>query len=151
MNGKIDLLKAEGLNDLINAESEEQLKLSMQQLQGRHSKLYEEMRATLIRMLAHAEAYIDFEADETNDLKPEVFVELGKETEVLSQKIRSYLREGEIGETIREGMRISIIGPPNAGKSTLINMLAKRRVSIVSEIPGTTRDLVQTSLNLFGY
>ena len=68
------------MNDLINAESEEQLKLSMSQLSGRNSKLYEDLRQQLIRMLAHAEAYIDFEADETNDLRPQLFVDLGKET-----------------------------------------------------------------------
>jgi len=102
-------------------------------------------------MLAHAEAYIDFEADETNDLRPQVFVDLGRETEELSKRIEGYLREGEVGSTIREGFRIAILGPPNAGKSTLMNMLAKRKVTIVSEIAGTTRDLVSTSLNLFGY
>jgi tRNA modification GTPase len=102
-------------------------------------------------MLAHAEAYIDFEADETNDLKPQLFVDLGKETEVLSERIKGYLREAEVGEAIREGFRIAILGPPNAGKSSLMNMLAKRKVTIVSEIPGTTRDLVSTNLNLFGY
>ena len=102
-------------------------------------------------MLAHAEAYIDFEADETNDLRPQLFVELGKETEELSCRIEGYLRESEISEVIREGFKISILGPPNAGKSTLMNQLAKRRVAIVSEIPGTTRDLLSTNLNLFGY
>ena len=61
-----------------------------------------------------------------------------------------YLQEGEISETIREGLKVSIIGPPNAGKSTLMNLLARRRVSIVSDQPGTTRDLVSTSMNLFG-
>jgi len=75
------------VNDLINAESEEQLKLSMSQLSGRNSKLYEDLRQQLIRMLAHAEAYIDFEADETNDLRPQLFVDLGKETEELSSRI----------------------------------------------------------------
>jgi tRNA modification GTPase len=105
----------------------------------------------LIRMLAHAEAYIDFEADETNDLRPQLFVDLGKETEDLSSRIEGYLRDSQISEVIREGFKISILGPPNAGKSTLMNRLAKRIVAIVSEIPGTTRDLISTNLNLFGY
>lgn len=69
----------------------------------------------------------------------------------MSQKIQGYLEEGKISEVIREGFKISIMGPPNAGKSTLMNLLAKRRVAIVSEIPGTTRDLISTNLNLFGY
>jgi tRNA modification GTPase len=123
----------------------------MSQLSGRNSKLYEDLRQQLIRMLAHAEAYIDFEADETNDLRPQLFVDLGKETEELSSRIEGYLRDSQISEVIREGFKISILGPPNAGKSTLMNRLAKRRVAIVSEIPGTTRDLISTNLNLFGY
>ena len=102
-------------------------------------------------MLAHAEAYIDFEADETNDLKPQLFVELGKESELMSKRIQGYIEESRICEVVREGIKISIMGPPNAGKSTLMNFLAKRRVAIVSEIPGTTRDLITTNLNLFGY
>ena len=69
----------------------------------------------------------------------------------MTEKIGRYLEEGKVSEVIREGFRVSIIGPPNAGKSTLMNLLSKRRVSIVSEIPGTTRDLISTNLNLFGY
>lgn len=102
-------------------------------------------------MLAHVEAFIDFEADETTDITREVFVKLFKDAKVLSDQIEKYLKQGEISEAIREGFKISIIGPPNAGKSTLMNLLAQRRVSIVSNIPGTTRDLVQTNLNLFGH
>jgi tRNA modification GTPase len=95
-------------------------------------------------MLAHAEAYIDFEADETNDLKPLLFVELGIEVQHLITRIKGWIKESSVAETIREGIKISILGPPNAGKSTLMNMIAKRRVAIVSEIPGTTRDLIST-------
>jgi tRNA modification GTPase len=97
-------------------------------------------------MLAHAEAYIDFEADETNDLKPQLFVDLGKQTQELSKKIEGYIRDSQVAENIREGIKISILGPPNAGKSTLMNKLANRRVAIVSEIPGTTRDLISTQM-----
>ena len=93
-------------------------------------------------MLAHAEAFIDFEADETNDLKPQLFVELNLEVQKLIKRIEGWLRDAGIAETIREGIKISILGPPNAGKSTLMNKMAKRRVAIVSEIPGTTRDLI---------
>ena len=102
-------------------------------------------------MLAHAEAYIDFEADETNDLRPQLFVELDKEASLLCLKIKGYLKDSQVAEVVREGFKVSILGPPNAGKSTLMNLLAKRRVSIVSEVPGTTRDLITTNLNMFGY
>ena len=101
-------------------------------------------------MLAHIEAYIDFEADEVSDVTSEAYTQLLKEAENFKAKIMKYLQEGEISETIREGLKVSIIGPPNAGKSTLMNLLARRRVSIVSDQPGTTRDLVSTSMNLFG-
>ena len=121
------------------------------QLQGRQSKIYEELRTKLLRMLAHVEAYIDFEADETSDVTPEVLLRLRREGQELRTQIQRYLQHGQIAETIREGLKVAIVGPPNAGKSTLMNLMAKRRVSIVSEIPGTTRDCVSTSMNLFGH
>ena len=120
------------------------------QLKGRHSKVYEELKEKLVRMLAHVEAYIDFEADEVSDVTPEVFLRLFGEARELKVQILKYLEQGEIAETIREGLKVAIIGPPNAGKSTLMNLLAKRKISIVSDIPGTTRDLVSTSMTLFG-
>lgn len=101
-------------------------------------------------MLAHAEAFIDFEADETNDLKPQLFVDLNIEIQKLIKRIEGWLRDAEVAETIREGIKISILGPPNAGKSTLMNKIAKRRVAIVSEIPGTTRDLISTQMQMYG-
>lgn len=101
-------------------------------------------------MLAHAEAFIDFEADETNDLKPQLFVDLNIEIQKLIKRIEGWLRDAEVAERIREGIKISILGPPNAGKSTLMNKIAKRRVAIVSEIPGTTRDLISTQMQMYG-
>ena len=101
-------------------------------------------------MLAHIEAYIDFEADEVSDVTSAAYTNLLKDAEIFKEKIIKFLEEGQISESIREGLKVSIIGPPNAGKSTLMNLLAKRRVSIVSATPGTTRDLVSTTMNLFG-
>ena len=101
-------------------------------------------------MLAHIEAYIDFEADEVSDVTSAAYTNLLKDAEIFKEKIMKFLEEGQISESIREGLKVSIIGPPNAGKSTLMNLLAKRRVSIVSATPGTTRDLVSTTMNLFG-
>ena len=122
----------------------------MMQLKGRHSEVYAELKEKLVRMLAHVEAYIDFEADEVSEVTPEVFVRLSEEARELRAQIKKYLERGEIAETIREGLRVGIVGPPNAGKSTLMNFLAQRKVSIVSDVPGTTRDLVSTSMNLYG-
>jgi len=121
------------------------------QLQGRQSQVYAQLRSKLLKMLAHVEAYIDFEADETSDVTPQVFIKLREEAQVLRLQVQNYLDQGQVAETIREGLKVAIVGPPNAGKSTLMNLIAKRRVSIVSEVPGTTRDCVSTSLNLFGH
>ena len=103
-------------------------------------------------MLAYCEAYIDFEADELSDPRlSETFIHLHKDAQLFMAKIQTYIDRAKIAETIREGFKISIIGPPNAGKSTLLNKLASRNVAIVSDIPGTTRDLIQTKLTLLGY
>lgn len=94
-------------------------------------------------MVAHCEAYIDFEADELSDPRlSETFSNLRVEVENLIMRIKAIIKCSKIAEIVKEGVKISILGPPNSGKSTLMNLLAKRRVSIVSEIPGTTRDLI---------
>ena len=94
-------------------------------------------------MLAHCEAYIDFEADELSDPRlTETFQKLTIEVAEFIQKLKSYLDQYQTAELIREGFKMSILGPPNAGKSTLINLLSKRDVAIVSDIPGTTRDVI---------
>lgn len=104
-------------------------------------------------MLAHVEAYIDFEADETNtsDFKSDHLSGVRLQCEELCIEIESYLKRAEMGATIREGFEVAIVGPPNAGKSTLMNLLAAKRVSIVSDLAGTTRDLVSAPLNIGGY
>ena len=112
---------------MINAESELQIKMSMDQLTGSNSKIYEHMRTQLITMLAHCEAYIDFEADELSDPRlAETFRELIIKAKEIQHQIAGYIEQAKVAEVIREGFKISIIGPPNAGKSTLMNMLAKR-------------------------
>lgn len=152
LNSKLDLLQAEAVNDLINSESELQVALSINQLAGNHSRVYASLRTRLIKMLAHCEAFIDFEAEETSDPRlSDVFVQLTEEAAGLRAEIRRLLDQASVAETIREGFKISIVGPPNAGKSTLMNLLSQRKTSIVSEVPGTTRDLITTSLNLLGF
>ena len=99
----------------------------MDQLSGKNSEIYQNMRIELIRILAHCEAYIDFEADEMSDPRlTGTFLDVQPSVEILKQKIENYLQQAQIAEVIREGFRISILGPPNAGKSTLMNILAQR-------------------------
>lgn len=121
MNGKLDLLQAEAINDLVNAESCEQSKLSLMALEGRNSAVYNRLRQKLVKMLAHIEAYIDFEADEVADVSAEVLTNLQKEVHDLLDEIRVHIKRAEISETIKEGLKVAILGPPNAGKSTLMN------------------------------
>jgi tRNA modification GTPase len=94
------------------------------QLEGKHSNVYLSIKNEIVRLLAHVEAYIDFEADETTDLNHEVMSKVYKDAEKLISKLLVYLKQGEVSEAVREGFKIAIIGPPNAGKSTLMNLLA---------------------------
>lgn len=123
----------------------------MQQLQGKNSKVYTDLKTQLIKMLAHVEAYIDFESDETNNFNDNHLGQLRSQCQKMIEQINSYLEKARLGETIREGFNVTIVGPPNAGKSTLMNLLADRNVSIVSSIPGTTRDLVSSAVTMGGY
>ena len=109
------------------------------------------MRERIIKMLAHVEAYIDFEADETNDFENNHLEAVRAECRSLCCEIERYISTADMGATIREGFEVAIVGPPNAGKSTLMNLLANKKVSITSGVPGTTRDLVSTSLTIGGY
>ncbi|CAI2360687.1 unnamed protein product [Moneuplotes crassus] len=146
-NGKLDALKAEAINDLINAESENQHYQSIKQLGGRHSLIFEEIREEIIKIMAHAEAFIEFEEDE-DDVEQEVMAQVSQRVKKLLLTLKGYLDDNGIGEIIREGVKIAIAGPPNAGKSSLINELAKSDVAIVSDIPGTTRDPISVNLNI---
>lgn len=134
LNGKLDALKAEAINDLINAESQNQHYQSLTQLGGRHSQIFEEIREEIVSIMAHAEAYIEFEEEE--DVESEVLDQVKQTVQKLIQKLENYLDDGGIGEVIREGVKISIVGPPNVGKSSLLNYLAKSDVAIVSDVPG---------------
>lgn len=147
-SGRLDLTEVEGLADLIEAETEGQRRQALRQLEGAAGAIYEEWRAELIDALALAEAGIDF-VDE-DDVPASIGPELGGRILSLAGRMRQVLADGRRGEMLREGVEVVIAGPPNAGKSSLLNWLARRDVAIVSEIPGTTRDVLEVRLDLAG-
>ena len=147
-NGKINLLKAESIADLISAETEIQRLQALKIMEGKSSEIFNQLREKLLKLLSFVEAKIDF-PDE--DMPEDNIKTLKKDTNDVLNKIKKILDDQKVGEIIREGFKIAIIGPTNAGKSSLLNNLSNREVAIVSEIAGTTRDVVETHLNLDGY
>jgi tRNA modification GTPase len=147
-NGKIDLLKAESIADLISSETEIQRQQAIKIMSGNSAKKFNDLRDKLLKILSHVEAKIDF-PDE--DLPKEVFKNIKKISGQVVIDIKKILEDHKVGEIIREGFKIAILGPPNVGKSTLLNQLSNRNVAIVSEIAGTTRDVIETHLNIDGY
>lgn len=146
-NSKMDLTMAEGLADLIDAETRIQKKVALSQLNGALESKYDSWRADIISILARLEALIDFPEE---DLPRSVIMEINGLIKNLKSEIKLHL-ENKTGEVIRRGVKIAIIGQPNAGKSTLLNSLANSDVAIVSEISGTTRDVINVKIDLDGY
>ena len=147
-NEKINLIKAESIADLVSAETEIQRKQALAIMNGKSSDKFDSWREKLLKILSHIEAKIDF-PDE--DLPENIIFEIKKTSEQVSNEIKKILEDEKVGERIREGFKIAIVGPSNAGKSSLLNYLSKRDVAIVSEMAGTTRDVIETHLNLDGY
>lgn len=146
-NGKIDLTEVEGLADLINAETDAQARQALAQAGGSLRRLYESWRGQLLRAQALAEAGLDF-ADEA-DVAANVTTNVGAIVAELILQISNHLADRR-GERLRDGFRVVIVGAPNAGKSSLLNALARRDVAIVSEEAGTTRDIIEVHLDLDG-
>jgi tRNA modification GTPase len=147
-NGKINLLKAESIADLISAETEIQRKQAIKIMNGKSADQFNFLREKLLKILSHVEAKIDF-PDE--DLPHDILKEIKKSSDEVLINIKKILDDQKVGERIREGFKIAILGPTNAGKSSLLNHLSNRDVAIVSEIAGTTRDVIETHLNIDGY
>lgn len=148
INNKMDLTAAEGIADLIHAETTAQRKQALRMVAGELEQQYETYRRALIHAMALVEAYIDF-PDE--DIPDTVYTELNAEVQSLRNTLAAHLADNRRGERIRDGLYAVILGAPNAGKSTLMNYLAKRDVSIVSQTAGTTRDVIEVHLSLAGY
>ncbi|MEL7272063.1 MAG: tRNA uridine-5-carboxymethylaminomethyl(34) synthesis GTPase MnmE [Pseudomonadota bacterium] len=148
LNNRMDLTAMEGLSDLIAAQTESQRRLALSQTGGALRAQYDAWRDVLIKSRAMIEAEFDF-SDE-DDIPDEVSATIWAGVEGLKREIYAHLNEGKRGEIIRDGFKVVLMGPPNAGKSSLLNALAKREVAIVTEIPGTTRDVLEVSLDMEG-
>ena len=146
-NGKINLLKAESIADLISSETEIQRQQAIKTMRGKSSEVYNSLRENLLKILSYVEAKIDF-PDE--NLPLDILKDIKINSEKIKNQIQKILNDQKVGERIREGFKIAIVGPSNAGKSSLLNYLSNREVAIVSEIAGTTRDVIETHLNIDG-
>ena len=147
LNNKIDLMQAESIATLIKSETELQHKLAIQQLQGKNSIFYNDLRSQILEILSLLEAYIDFPEE---DIPTNIINEINDKVENIINLIEKNLDDKKVGEKIKDGFHIAIIGEPNTGKSTLLNYLSKRDIAIVSNIAGTTRDIIEVNLDING-
>lgn len=147
-NGRLDLIAVEGLADLVAAETDGQRRQALRQMSGALGAIYDDWRSRLVREAAYFEAQIDF-PDEA-DIPEDVISGALERLQGLAGEIAGHLADGRRGERLRDGVHVAIAGPPNVGKSSLLNALARREVAIVSDRPGTTRDVVEVHLDLGG-
>lgn len=149
LNGRMDLTAVESLSDLIAAETDQQRRLALSGISGKLRDICLGWRYELQTLRARVEAELDF--SDQDDVLPDVNDALNEETRSLIGRIESVAARFRQAELVREGFRVAIVGAPNAGKSSLLNALAMRDVAIVSDEPGTTRDLVEVALEIDGY
>ena len=143
LNNKLDLIQAESIVDLVNSETELQHKQAIEQLEGKNSRFFNDLRQHILDLSSSIEANIDFPEDETTNINID-------SVNNLISKIENVLDDNDVARKIKNGLNISIIGEPNVGKSSFLNYLAKKDLAIVSNIAGTTRDIIETSLDIDG-
>ncbi|KZV65655.1 tRNA modification GTPase TrmE [Peniophora sp. CONT] len=146
--GRLDLTQVEGIKDLVDARTDVQRRAALRAASGTSRKTYEGLRKDIIKCLANIEAVIDF--GDTEDVESGVFEAAQARADELRGRINAMLADGRRGELVRSGVRLALFGPPNAGKSSLLNFLAQREAAIVTPIPGTTRDVLEVSVDLGG-
>jgi tRNA modification GTPase len=149
LNGKMDLTEVEGLSDLLAADTDMQRRAALRETLGESRSLFTHWRKDLLQAIAFIEALIDFSADE--DIPEEALDDSAQLLSALLSEMWTYLEKAQSSEILRDGLSIVLAGPPNAGKSSLLNALSKRDVAIVTDEPGTTRDLIEVRLDLSGY
>ena len=148
MNNKLNLVQTESLSDLINSETEKQRSLAINNLSGGLSLFVEKINKKLTQLLANTEALIDF-SDE--DLPKNVLSKIKEQNKNIIQVIKNELKNSSISKPIRQGFVVSIIGKPNTGKSSFVNFISNKKISIVTSFPGTTTDAISSTLDLYGY
>lgn len=149
LNGKLELTEVEGLSDLLHAETESQHQQALRQMQGELGKLYQQWKQALLKCAANVEAYIDFSEDD--NIEADVLDEARNQIQIIKNQIRNHLNDNRRGELLRDGVQVALLGEPNVGKSSLLNIICQRPAAIVSSIAGTTRDVIESFHNIGGY
>ncbi|XP_071964589.1 tRNA modification GTPase GTPBP3, mitochondrial-like [Antedon mediterranea] len=149
LNGKLDLTEVEGLGDLIHAETEAQRKQALRQMEGDLSRLYKTWTEKILQSIAHVEAFIDFSEEE--NIEEDILETARLQVRKIYSEIIHHLSDNRCGERLRDGVHVAILGQPNVGKSSLLNDICQRPAAIVSPTAGTTRDVIETTVNIGGY